>query len=155
MPDSTDLLHQLFHQHGLVGLIIGFLILGPGFTFVRVRSVRARLEAQTQALLNDFARHESQRADRLEADLSAALTQLEAAEQEIARLQREVAENEECLQEVGRLQQQGETLTRRIGELEQLTVLKDEELSQRDRRISQLEHRLHDHPAESIEEESL
>lgn len=155
MPDSTDLLHQLFHQHGLVGLIIGFLILGPGFTFVRVRSVRARLEAQTQALLNDFARHESQRADRLEADLNTTLTQLEAAQQEVARLRRQEAENEARLQEVDRLQQQVETLTRRIGELERLTVLKDEELSQRDRRIGQLEHRLHDHPTEPIEEESL
>ena len=66
MTKITNLLSQVFQRHGLVGLVIGFLILGPGFTYLRTRTIRVQAETKVQALVNEFARQERQRADRPE-----------------------------------------------------------------------------------------
>ena len=86
MTEIVNFLNQLFQQDGLVGLVIGFLILGPGFTYVRTRTLRAQSEATAQALVNEFARQERQRADRLEEQLNGAFRKLNTTEAEVANL---------------------------------------------------------------------
>lgn len=66
MPETNELLTQVFQQYGLLGLVITFLLLGPGFTYFRTKHIRAEAESKAQTLLNEFAQQERQRSERLE-----------------------------------------------------------------------------------------
>jgi uncharacterized membrane protein YgaE (UPF0421/DUF939 family) len=118
MTELVSFLHQLLQQEGLVGLVIGFLILGPGFTYFRTRTIHAQTEAKAQALVNEFARQERQRADRLEEQLNAALRKVESTEEAVASLRLKLAEAQNELGEMTTLRQQVRRLTRRVRELE-------------------------------------
>ena len=118
MTEIVSFLHQLFQQDGLVGLVIGFLILGPGFTYFRTRTLRAQSEAKAQTLLNEFARQERQRADRLEGQLNTALRKLDSTEEEVANLRLKLAEAQNKLDDMVALRQQVRKLTRWVRELQ-------------------------------------
>ena len=94
MTEIVNLLQQMFQQNGLLGLIIGFLILGPGFTWLRTRTIRVEAEAKAQELVNEFARQERQRADRLEEQFRTTLRKLTTTEDEVSRLRLKLVENQ-------------------------------------------------------------
>ncbi len=117
---SGDLLQTLLQQHGLLGLVIGFLILGPGFTYIRTRNMRDEAEAKTQALLNEFAQKERERSERLEARLEETLQKLNQAEDEVISLRLKLAQAQSELEKVAALREQIQVLTNRVNELESL-----------------------------------
>src|SRR4051812_16252737 len=102
----------------MAGLIIGFLILGPGFTFLRTRTIRVEAEAKAQELVNEFARQERQRSDRLEEQLRTTLRKLETTEDEVSRLRLKIIENQAKLETMPSLRRQIRKLNRRVSELE-------------------------------------
>lgn len=118
MTESSDLLAQVFQQYGLVGLIVFFLITGPGYTYLRTKSLRAQGEARAQALVNDFAKQERLRAERLEAQLNANQQKLDTAEEEVAHLHLKLSEAKAELEVVASLRRQVRTLRKRVTELE-------------------------------------
>ena len=151
MTEIVNLLSQIFQQHGLIGLIVGFLILGPGFTYFRTRTIRVQAEVKTQALLNEFAIQERQRADRLEEQLNNTLRKLDNAEEEISKLRLKLAETRNDLGDVSRLRQQVRKLTRRVRELEETVEKKRVEnerllqaLKQREGELEQNQRPLHE-----------
>ena len=113
-----DLLQQVFQQYGLLGLVIVFLIFGPGFTYFRTRNVRIQTEAKAQEVLNEFIKQERQRADRLEARLNEALDKLNLAEDEVAQLRLRLSEAQSDLDQLAALKRQVRKLTQRVTELE-------------------------------------
>ena len=116
--EIVNFLQQLFQQNGMIGLIIGFLILGPGFTFLRTRTIRVEAEAKAQELVNEFARQERQRADRLEEQLRTTLRKLETTEDEVSRLRLKLIENQSKLETMPSLRRQIRKLNCRVSELE-------------------------------------
>lgn len=139
MTEIVNFLHQLFQQDGLVGLVIGFLILGPGFTYFRTRTLRAQSEAKAQTLLNEFARQERQRADRLEEQLNATLRKLDSTEEEVSNLRLKLAEAQNELDDMAALRQQVRKLTRRVRELEAAVEDKNQENDQLRQTLKQAE----------------
>lgn len=156
MPDYTSLYQQVLQQYGLPGLVITLLLVGPVFTFLRTRNLKAETEVKTQDLLNEFARQERARADRLEVMLNDALTKLDQSEHEVIQLRQEVSANQRKLDEVPMLRAQIQALTGRVTELEggiQTEKQKNQALqgeieqrkndsARRDARIEELESRL-------------
>lgn len=112
-----ELLKQVFQQTGLIGLLIVFLVTGPGFTYFRTRNIRARAEARAQEVVNQFARQERKRADRLEEQLTLTQTKLSSAEDEVSALHLRLATAQGDLDELPRLRSQVRRLTRRVSEL--------------------------------------
>ena len=132
LKEIIELLHQIFQQYGLLGLLIGFLVLGPGFTLLRTKTIRVQAEAKAQALVNEFARQERQRADRLEEQLRTTLQKLDSTEEEVSRLRLKLAETNSQLEEISGLRRQVRKLTRRVRELE--TTLEHKDVENRDLR---------------------
>lgn len=83
---EVQILQQTLEQYGVVGLIVVFMIIGPGFTYLKVRQAQAQAEAKARELLSDLARHTLERAEQLEHRLQATLAQLAAAENEVQQL---------------------------------------------------------------------
>ena len=145
MPESNELLTQVFQQYGLFGLVIAFLLLGPGFTYFRTRHIRAEAESKAQTLLNEFAQRERQRSERLEARLNETLFKLNAAEDEVARLRLRLTEARSDLDEMPKLKRRIRKLTRRISELESAVASKQTENEQLQQTIQQRESDLQRH----------
>jgi hypothetical protein len=120
MPEYTDIFQSVLQQYGLVGLITMFLLMGPIFTLIKTRNVRAQTELSAYALLNEFARKEIQRADRLEERLNEALAKHEALEKELLQFQETLNVTRQRLEKVDRLQKQVHELTARLDELEMI-----------------------------------
>lgn len=135
--EIVNFLQQLFQQNGMAGLIIGFLILGPGFTFLRTRTLRVEAEAKAQELVNEFARQERQRADRLEEQLRTTLHKLETTEDEVSRLRLKIIENQTKLETMPSLRRQIRKLNRRVSELETVVEQKTLENDQLRRSLEQ------------------
>ncbi|MCU0499224.1 MAG: hypothetical protein MUF87_17865 [Anaerolineae bacterium] len=89
---EAQILQQTLEQYGLVGLIVAFLIVGPGFTYLKVRQAQVQSEAKARELLSDLARHTLERAEQLEHRLQAALAQVAAAESEVQYLRIQLVE---------------------------------------------------------------
>jgi uncharacterized protein HemX len=81
-----QLLEEVLKEYGLVGLLIVIVITGPGFTWLKTRNVEVQVEDRARELVAEFARHERQRADRLEQQLILTLDKLEKAEDEVMHL---------------------------------------------------------------------
>lgn len=128
MDQVNDLLVQVFQQYGLLGLIIAFLVTGPGYTYLRTRSLRAEGEAHAQELVNEFARQERQRSERLEMKLSAAQRKLDTAEEEVAHLRSKLSEAQTQLEMVATLRRQVRQLRKRVSELESQVEAKTAEI---------------------------
>jgi len=85
-----ELLQQALQNYGPEGLLIAFLVLGPGFTYIRSRNTRLQMETKAQELLNQFLVEERKHGDQLESKLSVALVKLEAAKQEVVHLREQL-----------------------------------------------------------------
>jgi exonuclease VII large subunit len=88
-----NLLEQAFQQYGLVGLLVTFLTLGPGFTYLRTKNACLRAESRAQELLNEFLREEREHADQLEERLNQTLARLDAEKEEVFELKMQLAQN--------------------------------------------------------------
>jgi len=141
MPESNELLGQIFQQYGVVGLVIGFLILGPGFTYFRTRTIRVQAEMKAQELLNEFAQQERQRSERLEMRLTSTQQKLNTAEDEVSSLRLRLAMAQSDLDEMPKLKHRLRLLMRRVSELE--TAAKDKQ-SEIERLTEQLQQRQND-----------
>ncbi|MEO8391768.1 MAG: hypothetical protein ABI700_02140 [Chloroflexota bacterium] len=119
-----DLLQQVFQQYGLLGLVIVFLIFGPGFTYFRTRTMRVEAEAKAQELLNKFIKQERLRADRLEKRLNETLHKLELAEDEVSQVRLRLSQAQSDLDEVSKFKRQVRRLTRRVAELNKFKTSK-------------------------------
>ncbi|MBL8133841.1 MAG: hypothetical protein JNL42_18410 [Anaerolineae bacterium] len=118
MTDVNDLFFKVLDQYGLIGLIVFFLVTGPGYTYLRTKSLRAHGEAKAQELVNEFAAQERQRAERLEAQLDSAKRKLEVAEEEVAQMRLKLSESREELQSIASMRRQVRGLRKRVKELE-------------------------------------
>jgi len=137
-----DLLQQVFQQYGLAGLLVAALILGPVLTYFRTRNLQTRVEARAQDLVNQFAREERQRAERLERQLRQTAGKLTRAEEELLHLRGQLADNQRELQALPQLRQQVDQLMHRVSELEMIVAHKDQELARKEQRIHELEQTL-------------
>ena len=144
MTELITLLHELFQQYGLAGLLIGFLLLGPGLTLLSLRTIRAQAEVKAQALVNEFAQKERQRADRLEEQLRCALRKLESTEQEVARLRLKLSETQGALAAVPGLRRQVRRLTQRVREMKAEIEDKTQENADLRQRLEQREGEIQD-----------
>ena len=113
-----NLIEQAFRQYGLLGLLVAFVVLGPGFTYVRTKNARVQAETKAQELLNEFLREERDHAEQLEENLTATLTRLEEEKGEVFQLQLKLAQNAFQLEKLAELRQQVQALTERVTELE-------------------------------------
>jgi len=113
-----EILDALLRDHGLFGLLIGFLILGPGYTLVRTRNLRVELAGEAQRLLNQYMREEMVRADVLEERLQQTSDQLQSAHRELFTLKLQFAQATYQLEEWGDLRQEVTHLRERVVELE-------------------------------------
>jgi chromosome segregation ATPase len=166
MPDYNELFQQVLQQYGLIGLLVVFVVLGPLFTLMKAKNAQLQTEVKAQELLNEFARQERQRAERLEARLDAAQQQLDKAEAEVLELRAIVSRNETELQEVPRLQAQIQELTLRVSELggrveneqqksqrlEAEMQTKDQQLAQQTRYIQELEQQVAERAFRGVDE---
>ena len=125
-----ELLKQVFQQHGLIGMLIVFLITGPGYTHFRTRNIRARAEAKAQEVVNQFAQQERKRADRLEEQLTLTQTKLSSAEDEVSALRLRLADAQSDLDELPRFRSQVRRLTRRVSELGEIVEGKKTEIAE-------------------------
>ena len=98
MIELTDLFEAVFHEFGLWGLVIVFLILGPGFTYIRTHNTRLKVESKAQELVYRFAQEEHDQANRLEDRLNIALEELSKAREEIAQLKLDLQQAQHELQ---------------------------------------------------------
>ena len=139
LMESSLILEQILQQYGLIGFLIAFIVLGPWFTYVKTKNAEAKAEAKARELLNDFARHEQQRADRLEGQLNAAQAKLDCAENDVMQFNVKLFE----------AQKQVEELTAEVARLSGIIdvqktdnqLLRDE-IRQREQRILKLEQAL-------------
>lgn len=118
MIEFPELFEQAFEQYGLVGLVVAFLILGPGFTYLRTRNASVQAEMKAQTLLNRFAQDEHIQAERMEERLNAALVKLEDARQQVLDLRIELLKAQHDLTEMAKLREQVQTLSRQVCDLE-------------------------------------
>lgn len=139
MPGSDELLNQVFQQYGLIGLVIGFLLLGPAYTYFRTRGIRAQAEANAQSLVNEFAQKERARSERLEERLNDTMQKLNAAEDEVAQLRLRLANTQNDLDDMPKLKHRIRVLTKRMIELKGLIESKREENEQLQLKLSQCE----------------
>jgi len=144
-----NLIEQAFRQYGLLGLLVAFIVLGPGFTYVRTKNTRLQAETKAQELLNEFLREERDHAEQLEENLTATLARLEEEKEEVFQLQLKLTQNAFQLEKLAELRQQVQALTERVTELEaQVNRLEAEnerlnsEVACKQARIESLEQRL-------------
>jgi DNA repair exonuclease SbcCD ATPase subunit len=114
-----NLIEQAFNQYGLLGLLVTFLVLGPGFTYVRTKNTRLQTESKAQEILNEFLREERDHAEQLEKNLKDTLARLEGEKEEVFQLQLKLAQTEFELEKMGELLQRIQALTERVSELEE------------------------------------
>ena len=112
------LLQQAFDQYGLLGLLLTFLVLGPGFTYLRTKNACLRAESRAQEILNEFLREERDHADQLEARLTATLDRLDAEKEETFTLKMQLAEARHAQNGLADLRQQVTNVTGRLAQLE-------------------------------------
>ena len=127
MSGSEELLTQVFQQYGLLGLVIVFLLLGPAYTYIRTRGIRAQAEANTQSLLTEFAQKERLRSERLEERLNETFEKLNAAENAVAQLRLRLTKAQIDLDEMPKLKHRIRILAKRVVELERLVEVKQVE----------------------------
>jgi chromosome segregation ATPase len=139
MPGIEELLQQAFQQYGLVGLVLVFLLLGPVYTYVRTRGIRAQAEANAQSLLNEFAQKERLRSERLEERLNETFEKLNAAEEEVAQLRLRLAQAQSDLDEMPKLKHRLQVLGKRVVELEKQVETKRTENEQLQVKLRQRE----------------
>ena len=118
MIEFPELFEQAFETYGLVGLVIAFLVLGPGFTYIRTRQAQLHADVKAQTLLNRFARDEHEQVERLEQRLDDALGRLEVEREEVMQLRVSLFEAQRELLEMPQLREQVLTLTQRVCDLE-------------------------------------
>lgn len=141
-----QIVEQAFQQYGLVGLIVGFLVSGPGYTYIKTRNMHLKVENRAHELLQRYLQEERTHAAQLETRLEATLEQLEISRQEVFALTLKLNTAEHKLEAMSDLSEQVAALTRQVAELEELTVnqadenarLRDE-LATRIDRIRELE----------------
>lgn len=95
-----QLLEQALREYGLFGALIVFLILGPGFTYVRTKNARLRAESKALALVNEFAKYGQRRADALERQLKLTQVKLDEAEDTIVHLNARLATAQRQVEEL-------------------------------------------------------
>lgn len=117
--ELTHLLDQVFQEHGLLGVLILFVLTGPGYTWVKTRNLQVQVEDRARELVAEFARHERQRADRLEKQLNFTQNKLEKAQDEVDRLKDRLKQAQRELEEVPMLRKQINQLTSQVLELQQ------------------------------------
>ena len=117
-----DLIEQAFHQYGLVGLIVTFLVLGPGYTYLQTRDLRLKSESQAQNLLNTVLMDEMAHGDTLEEQLTQTQQRLEEAKGEVFQLQMELAETKHKLDVIPENTQQIDLLEGRMSVLEKVVM---------------------------------
>ena len=127
-----NLLEQAFQQYGLMGLVVAFAVLGPGFTYVRTKNSRLQAEVQAQALLNEFARREQEQSERLEERLTSTLERLDQSKDEVFHLRLALNQTQHDLHEMREVCQKVDALTERVVELEA-------QLDRKRQRIQELE----------------
>ena len=118
MIEFPDLFEAAFREFGLWGLVIAFLVLGPGFTYIRTHNTRLQVESKAQELLYRFAQEEHDQANRLEERLNIALEELTTAREEIAQLKLDLQQARHELETVDQLKQHIATLDDHIEALE-------------------------------------
>jgi peptidoglycan hydrolase CwlO-like protein len=89
--EFTQFLQEVLQQYGIWGLIIGFLITGPGFTYLRTKNVRLQAETHAQQLIQQVMKREQKRSDRLEGMVNTTQSKLDAAEARVTELTIELA----------------------------------------------------------------
>lgn len=119
MIEFPQILEEAFRQYGLWGLFIAFLVLGPGFTYVRTENTRMQLESKAQELLYHMAREEHNQANRMETRLNEALDQLAEAREEIAQLKLDLQQAKHDLDHVSQLNDRVRTLDTHVDALEE------------------------------------
>lgn len=147
------ILEQVLQQYGPIGMLIAFLVVGPGYTYIHSKNTRLQTETKAQELLNEFARQERQRTDELERYLNQTLQRLDTAKDEVASLQVKLAHAQSDLEQMPVLRCQIAELMDRVKELEaRIEALLAENIQlQQDRwaqqqRIEQLEEGRDHHP---------
>jgi DNA repair exonuclease SbcCD ATPase subunit len=118
-----NLLEQAFQQYGLVGLLVTFLTLGPGFTYLRTKNACLRAESRAQELLNEFLREEREHADQLEERLNQTLARLDAEKEEVFELKMQLARTQLAQNGLADLRQQLAALSDRLAALEETETL--------------------------------
>ena len=114
------LLQQAFDQYGLLGLLLTFLVLGPGFTYLRTKNACLRAESRAQEILNEFLCEERDHADQLEARLTATLDRLDAEKEETFTLKMQLAEAQHAQNGLADLRQQVTDVAERLAQLENI-----------------------------------
>lgn len=118
MIEFPDLFEAAFREFGLWGLVIAFLVLGPGFTYVRTHNTRLKVESKAQELIYRLAQEEHDQANRLEQRLDIALGELATAREEIAQLKLDLQQARHELETVSQLKQQVSTMDNHLEALE-------------------------------------
>ena len=113
-----SLLEQAFQQYGLAGLLVTFLVLGPGFTYLRTKNACLRAESRAQELLNEFLREEREHADQLEGRLNQTMARLEAEKEEVFDLKMRLAQARQAQNGLADLRQQLAQVSERLAALE-------------------------------------
>ena len=132
------ILEQVLQQYGPIGMLIAFLVVGPGYTYIHSKNTRLEAENKAQELLNEFARQERKRTDELEKYLNQTLQRLDNAKDEVATLQVKLAHAQSDLEEMPVLRRQVSELMERVKELEgRIEALLDENTRLQHERWSQ------------------
>ena len=118
MIEFQQLFEAAFHEFGLWGLVIAFLVLGPGFTYVRTHNTRLKIETKAQELLYQFAQSEHEQANQLEMQLTQASQDLTEAREEIYQLRLDLQQAQHELEHVPQLRERVQSLNTQVDELE-------------------------------------
>ena len=114
------LLKDAFDQYGVIGLLIVFFVVGPGFTYIRTRNTRNQMETRAQEIINQVFQEERQHADLLEERLNETQAKLETAKEEVFGLKYKLVQTEHCLEDLADLGQEVRELIKRFNQLEGL-----------------------------------